>query len=164
MDDTLNSLVAMNDRYDLPFAIVMFDVDFFKKINDEHGHVAGDQVLRNVAQTLDYAARETDIVARYGGEEFAILMPQTQLHGATIFAERVRQMVAAKLNLTVSGGVAMAIKGQTAEAILQQADHALYESKANGRNLVSVMTASGVRPATDFLEDRSEANCALAGV
>ncbi len=164
MDDTLNSLVAMHNRYDLPFSIVMFDVDYFKKINDEHGHVAGDQVLRNVAQTLDHAARETDIVARYGGEEFAILMPQTQLHGAAVFAERVRQMVATKLNLTVSGGVAMAIKGQNTEAILQQADHALYESKANGRNLVSINTPEGIRTAAEFLDDRSETERPLATV
>lgn len=135
MDDTLTSLVAMKNRYDLGFSIALFDIDHFKKINDEQGHLAGDGVLKNVAQLLDEAARETDVVTRFGGEEFVVIMPQTDLQGACVFAERVRMHIASKLDLTVSGGVTAAVGGQeTPETILERADTALYAAKQAGRN------------------------------
>jgi len=135
MDDTLASLVAMKNRYDLGFSLALFDVDHFKKINDERGHLAGDAVLRSVAKLLDEAARETDIVTRFGGEEFVVIMPQTDLRGACIFAERIRGQIETSLDLTISGGVTQALGNQeTPEIILERADAALYAAKQAGRN------------------------------
>jgi diguanylate cyclase (GGDEF)-like protein len=135
MDDTLGSLVAMKNRYGLGFSIALFDIDHFKKINDQQGHLAGDAVLKNVAKLLDDAARETDVVTRFGGEEFVVIMPQTDLHGGCVFAERVRMHVEATLGLTVSGGVTAALgNNETPETILERADAALYAAKQAGRN------------------------------
>lgn len=134
MDDSLESLFALKHRYDQTFSIVIFDIDHFKKINDERGHLAGDEVLQQVARLLDDAARETDIVTRYGGEEFVILMPQTDLRGACTFSERVRLQVHKALGLTLSGGVATALDGETPERLLERADAALYHAKTTGRN------------------------------
>lgn len=137
MDDTLQSLVAMKNRYQVDFSLVIIDIDHFKSINDERGHVAGDQVLQSVARMIDETARETDIVTRYGGEEFVVLMPQTDLTGAGVFSDRVRQLVEDKLAITVSAGIAAARDGETCEDILQRADTALYHAKSGGRNRVS---------------------------
>jgi diguanylate cyclase (GGDEF)-like protein len=135
MDDTLSSLVAMKNRYNLGFSIAMFDIDHFKKINDNLGHLAGDAVLKHVADLLDEAARDTDVVTRFGGEEFVVIMPQTDLRGACVFAERVRGHIETTLELTVSGGVASAMGDtETPESILQRADAALYAAKQSGRN------------------------------
>lgn len=135
MDDTLKSLVAMKNRYDLGFSVALFDIDHFKKINDEQGHLAGDAVLKSVAKLLDDAARETDVVTRFGGEEFLVIMPQTDLRGGCVFAERVRQQIETNLSVTVSGGVTVAIGNlETPETILERADSALYAAKQSGRN------------------------------
>jgi diguanylate cyclase (GGDEF)-like protein len=135
MDDTLASLVAMKNRYELGFSIALFDIDHFKKINDERGHLAGDSVLKDVARLLDQAARETDVVTRFGGEEFVVIMPQTDLAGGCVFAERVRGQIEKKLGLTVSGGVTAALGNhETPEMILQRADLAMYAAKEDGRN------------------------------
>ncbi len=137
MDDTLKAWVAMKNRYELVFSIVIFDIDHFKKINDERGHLAGDQVLQSVARLMDDAARETDVVTRYGGEEFVILMPQTGPDGACIFSERMRKMIEMKLQVTVSGGIATAEPNETPERLLERADAALYHAKSAGRNRIS---------------------------
>jgi diguanylate cyclase len=135
MDDTLKSLVAMKNRYDLGFSIAMFAIDHFKHINDELGHLAGDGVLKSFAKLLDEAARETDVVTRFGGEEFVVIMPQTDLRGACVFAERIRMQIESSLSLTVSGGVTPAIgEHETPETILERADAALYAAKQAGRN------------------------------
>jgi diguanylate cyclase (GGDEF)-like protein len=135
MDDTMTSLVAMKNRYDLGFSVALFDIDHFKKINDEQGHLAGDAMLKSVAQLLDEAARETDVVTRFGGEEFVVIMPQTDLRGACVFAERVRVQVEMKLGVTVSGGVTSALGNhESPEVILERADAALYAAKQAGRN------------------------------
>jgi diguanylate cyclase len=135
LDDSLSSLVAMKKRYDLGFSLAMFDIDHFKKINDERGHLVGDDTIKNVAKLLDESARETDVVTRFGGEEFVVLMPQTELRGACVFAERFRRHVETSLGITVSGGVTSAYGGtDTPESILQRADAALYTAKQTGRN------------------------------
>lgn len=152
MDDTLKAWVAMKNRYELTFSIVIFDIDHFKKINDERGHLAGDQVLQSVARLLDDAARETDIVTRYGGEEFVILMPQTGLEGACIFSDRVRKMIEAKLPVTISGGIAAAEHSETPDRLLERADAALYHAKSAGRNRISFHTGDDVEPATTLLK------------
>lgn len=147
MDDTLTSLVAMKNRYDLGFSIALFDIDHFKKINDEQGHLAGDAVLKNVAQLLDDAARETDVVTRFGGEEFVVIMPQTDLRGACVFAERIRSQIELKLGITVSGGITTALGNHEApEVILERADAALYAAKQAGRNQTFYHDGRDLRP------------------
>lgn len=136
MDDALASLTAMKHRYEVIFSIAIVDIDHFKSVNDQRGHVAGDQVLQAVAKLMDDTARETDIVTRYGGEEFVVLMPQTELSGACVFGERIRAAVERKLSLTVSVGVAEGLDGESAEDLLRRADAALYLAKSCGRNRV----------------------------
>jgi len=129
-------------------AVLMLDIDFFKRVNDTHGHAAGDAVLREVASRIARHVRGFDLVARYGGEEFVVVMPETQLAVAAMVAERLRKMIAAKpislgegegeLELTISAGIAVTREGgDSPTAILQRADKALYEAKGRGRNCVA---------------------------
>ncbi len=146
LDDSLESLFAMKDRYELTFSLCIIDVDHFKRINDEYGHLEGDRVLQEVASLVDNCVRETDLVTRYGGEEFIVLMPSTNLEGANIFAERVRQAVQSRLNVTVSGGVAQASATDEPQTLIARADSALYRAKAAGRNRIYFHTGSAVVP------------------
>ena len=133
-------------RYNLVLTILMIDLDRFKDINDNHGHVAGDAVLRQMGDILRHEARSVDIAARYGGEEFVIVLPDTAMDGGRIFAERVRQRVAdhpfasavGVLRVTVSVGVATFPNDgvETADAVVSRADAALYRAKDGGRNRV----------------------------
>ncbi|QVL34880.1 GGDEF domain-containing protein [Telmatocola sphagniphila] len=130
------------NRYNHPLSVILMDVDHFKIFNDTFGHPAGDEVLKAVGRTLQETARSTDFVARYGGEEFAVLLPDTELSGAMVLAERFRRAIASvswdKRAVTVSVGVSTSTK-QTPEAskLVQEADEALYRSKKNGRNRVN---------------------------
>lgn len=146
LDDSLESLFAMKDRYELTFSLCILDVDHFKRINDEYGHLEGDRVLQEVANLVDNCVRETDVVTRYGGEEFVVLMPSTDLDGANMFAERVRVAAAEKLKVTVSGGVAQASAADEPQTLLARADAALYRAKANGRNCIYCHTGERVIP------------------
>lgn len=130
-----------------PIAIVMFDADHFKRVNDTHGHPAGDAVLRNLAATLKATFRDCDVVARIGGEEFAVLLPSTGAVGALAVANRFLQAVAAQrvqvdgaeIRYTVSGGIAcMDETVADLGALMKRADKALYAAKAAGRNQVAV--------------------------
>jgi len=134
-------------RYNLALTILLADIDRFKQINDTRGHIAGDSVLRQVGDLLRREARSVDIVARYGGEEFVVVMPETALHGAAIFAERLRKRVMARdfadpgedpLHMTVSIGIASFPddRVQSADGFVSLADQALYRAKNEGRNLV----------------------------
>ena len=136
LDDTLNAQFALAHRYDACFSLAMFDIDHFRKINNKEGHVAGDRMLQDLARLFDEGVREIDVVARYGGEEFVIVMPQTDLQGAGVFAERLRAEVERRMALTVSGGVAQALDGDTQDSVIARADNALYNAKAAGRNRV----------------------------
>ncbi|PQO28123.1 GGDEF domain-containing protein [Blastopirellula marina] len=146
LDDSLESLFAMKDRYELTFSLCILDVDHFKRINDEYGHLEGDRVLQEIANLVDTCVRETDVVTRYGGEEFVVLMPSTDLEGAHMFAERVRVAAEEKLKVTVSGGVAQASASDEPQTLLARADAALYRAKANGRNCIYCHTGERVVP------------------
>ena len=135
-------------RYDSTLALLMIDLDHFKRVNDTYGHLVGDDVLRDVAKLLVDTIRVSDIVARYGGEEFLVLLPETDDAGAESFADRIRAAVEEhdftdngehpQLRLTSSIGVAMypAARIESVEDLFARADAALYRAKADGRNRV----------------------------
>lgn len=136
-------------RHDRPTAMIMFDADHFKTINDKHGHAGGDAVLRHLAATLNLTFREVDVVARVGGEEFAVLLPSTDLEGAAVVANRLRLLVEQAgvridehiIGYTVSAGVAaMDDTVNDLEGLMRRADQALYVAKARGRNRVDCWT------------------------
>jgi diguanylate cyclase (GGDEF)-like protein len=137
-DDSIDTLVKEFNRYGAPVSVAMLDIDHFKQVNDEHGHLQGDVVLRDLAELLRDSLRECDIVARYGGEEFAIIMPQTKLAPAAMLGQRLRAKVEENLPITVSIGLAEMTAGGTATTIVQRADAAMYQAKVNGRNQVYV--------------------------
>ena len=126
-----------------PYSVIFLDVDHFKKINDQHGHQVGDNVLCELGKTLLNQIREDDIAARYGGEEFAILLPFTSELDARLVAERIRKACAAKefkcdkkrLRMTISAGVSSVAPNLTTDVIIERADLALYAAKEAGRNL-----------------------------
>lgn len=136
MDEALTRQFALMHRYQNAFAVALLDIDHFRRVNEERGRPYGDQVLCRVAQWLSSRVRDTDIVARSGGEEFAVIMPETDLEGACVLAERVRASLSEELSITVSGGVSAAMDGDAAESLLARADAALGEAKAAGRNRV----------------------------
>jgi len=146
MDESLSAQFALKSRYETGFSLAIFDVDHFKQINDEQGHPYGDQVLQRLGRLLDDAARETDVAARYGGEEFLVVMPQTDLEGARLFADRIRRKVQQELRITVSGGVAAALDGDTPGSLMARADTALYAAKEAGRNLIVCHDGEQVLP------------------
>jgi diguanylate cyclase (GGDEF)-like protein len=125
----------------------MVDIDHFKDINDTHGHLVGDEALREIARVLQGAVRTVDLVGRYGGEEFVIVLPETTAEGAIAFAERLRDRVSQhvfaserlpSLRLTISIGVASYPTSpvESVEDLFARADEALYRAKAAGRNAV----------------------------
>lgn len=143
-DEAIVAQFALMNRYKVRFSVSIFDIDHFKRVNDEHGHLHGDQTLQKVARLLDESVRETDVLVRYGGEEFVVVMPQTGLDGACIFAERLRNRIEQETSITVSGGVAEALDGDTPETLMARADAALYAAKSGGRNTVRRHTGEDV--------------------
>jgi len=127
-------------------SMLMIDIDHFKEINDTHGHMAGDEAIRRIAQLLRAEVRARDVVGRYGGEEFLVLMPDTGAAGAALVAEKLRATVAARITspapITISVGVATTLRGEgSIEQTLARADAALYEAKQAGRDCVRVAQA-----------------------
>ncbi len=142
--------LARAQRYQSCVSLIMFDIDFFKKVNDGYGHPAGDLVLMNIARVIEGAIRPSDIAARYGGEEFAIILPETNEAGLKVFAERLRRSVEGvatstggqQIKVTISsGGVTCCPENTefTKEMLIDTADRALYQSKNNGRNQVTIL-------------------------
>ncbi len=131
-------------RHGRPLTLVICDIDHFKRVNDEFGHLAGDQVLKEVAQLLKNRIRPDDVIARYGGEELAIILPETDLAGGVRIAEDLRRMIAAQMfafeadeiHVTISCGVAQLDPEWRSHDFVCAADQRLYEAKRTGRNRV----------------------------
>ncbi|HEX7043722.1 MAG TPA: GGDEF domain-containing protein [Burkholderiales bacterium] len=142
--------MAQADRYNTPLSVAMGDIDHFKRINDTHGHEAGDKVLAQLAAIMSESLRMPDKVGRYGGEEFLIVFPHTTLAQARKIAERIRAAVAdaafdlngKRAQVTLSIGVTQFQRGEDLEQLLVRVDKALYQAKAGGRNLVAAEKAS----------------------
>ncbi len=144
-DERLREYLALLERANLAFSLLLVDIDFFKRINDVHGHLNGDRILRGVAAKIADSIRTNDFAARYGGEEFAVILPGTRIADALAVAERVRVDIAKtnfrldslNVRMTVSGGLTECAKGMTAEALIENADKALYRAKSEGRNRIA---------------------------
>ena len=142
----LESEIATAQRSQLPLSLIMLDIDFFKQINDNHGHLIGDEVLTATGKSLHDILRISDIAARYGGEEFVVLLPNTTETMAYELADRVRQIVAKQAenkntpNITISVGLAQYIEGENSVSFVNRADAALYQAKDNGRDRVERST------------------------
>jgi diguanylate cyclase len=147
LDETLENYLTMHRRYGMLFSVTIFDIDNFKAFNEQHGHMHGDRLLKQVASLLDQQARDTDIVTRSGGEEFIVVLPATDLAGATNFADRMRYCIERTTSLTVSAGAATVADGDDAKTFLTRADSALYAAKAAGRNCVFCHNGEDVFPA-----------------
>lgn len=143
-EEALAREIARARRAGAALAVVVLDVDHFKRVNDAHGHAAGDAVLREVAARLEAAARAGDLAGRVGGEEFAVALPDADLAAAADVAERVRRRVAdapvafpgGAVAVTISAGVAALAGGEDAVALVARADARLYEAKRAGRDRV----------------------------
>jgi len=131
-DDELNRELARAGRHGLPVCVAMLDLDHFKAFNDEHGHLAGDELLKQLAISWQAVLRDGDFIARYGGEEFAVLLPNCSVGDAVQAVERLR--VSAPTDQTCSAGVAYWDQAESASELLRRADGALYEAKRTGRD------------------------------
>lgn len=145
LDDRLAMELARLVRYGQPLAVILTDIDWFKRVNDTYGHAAGDAVLEAFARTLEASIRSSDFLARYGGEEFVLLLPNTAAGEATAFAERMREAARSiripgtELGITASFGVTLARPGETMTEMLSRADEAMYLSKSGGRDRVTTL-------------------------
>lgn len=142
MQELLDHETHRSQRGGAGFCVALIDLDFFKIVNDVHGHRVGDEVLRRFASEAMTQLRNIDTLARWGGEEFVLLLPQTRLEEALIGLERLRQHIAGQnlvpsipdMKVTFSGGVAQWAIGETSDRVVERADQALYAAKAKGRN------------------------------
>jgi len=150
--DRLREEIDRAERYGTSFAVAFIDVDNFKRINDEHGHLGGDEILQQITQTCASQVREIDTLARIGGEEFALLLPQTTPTEAEHLVERLRASVAAtrakvrdgSLEVTVSIGLTSSSRDRLdVNGIMRRADEALYAAKRQGKNRLVARTALG---------------------
>jgi diguanylate cyclase len=147
-DERLRYVVSQYGRHGKPFGLLLADVDHFKRINDTHGHHAGDLVVARLGETLRELTRDADHVARLGGDEFAIILTDVEAENARRAAARIRAAIeqtnfavgegGARVAVTVSIGMAFPKDSDTAETVFQRADQALYRSKAGGRNQLQV--------------------------
>jgi len=142
LDEVLQYEINSSERYSSELSILILDLDFFKKVNDNFGHLVGDMVLMEIGNILRLNVRETDTVGRWGGEEFLIILPKTNLNDALFVAEKIRTKVEQTQftevgKITCSIGVTSYIKGDNQDKLIYRADMALYEAKNSGRNRVS---------------------------
>lgn len=155
---TYDKLTGLNNRYSLeafteanvaqsklngkPLSMLIADIDFFKEINDKHGHLCGDYVLSKVADVMRSALRSQDVIGRWGGEEFMVILPDTDTETLALLAERLRSTIMEtifiyndiKISISVTVGAAMMVDNDTVESFILRTDQALYQGKDNGRN------------------------------
>jgi two-component system, cell cycle response regulator len=146
METHVGTLVDQANARGKPLSVLVLDIDYFKSINDTHGHDAGDDVLQDFAFRIRKSIRGIDLACRYGGEEFVVVMPETDMAVATMVAERLRRRIASEpfpiqkgartIEVTISIGIAALGQGDTAAAVIKRADQALYRAKRDGRNRV----------------------------
>jgi two-component system, cell cycle response regulator len=142
IDVRAEGAVRLAQRYGRPLAALMADIDHFKRINDRHGHAAGDEVIREIARRVSAASRDSDIVGRYGGEEFVLILPETSESDARTAGDRLRRVLyehpvvfeGVGIPVTASVGAAMLRENMTTESLVAAADQALYRAKRHGRN------------------------------
>jgi diguanylate cyclase (GGDEF)-like protein len=148
-EQSIDEKVRMANRYGLELSLILLDIDKFKSVNDNYGHLSGDEVLRNLAKVIKGIVRDSDIICRYGGEEIAIICPQTTLEDTLILAERLRKIIEhsilalscgtqEEIKATISAGVSSLklLEVKNKEYLIKKADFALYEAKQAGRNKV----------------------------
>jgi diguanylate cyclase (GGDEF)-like protein len=135
--------IARSSRHNLTFSVIMVDIDHFKRLNDEFGHLPGDVVLRQLSNILSQQLRKSDVLSRYGGEEFAIITPETNLESALAVCDKLRRVVEGwhfpgiPRPVTISAGISeYPVQGKTRDELVQAADEALYAAKQGGRNRV----------------------------
>lgn len=146
LQESLERQIVKARERDQPLGVLMADLDYFKQVNDIHGHLVGDMVLRHVAARIQSAVRDFDIVGRFGGEEFTVILMNTDVVMASIIAERIREEIASTpfhikgidIHITISLGVAMLREDDTRDGLLERADEAMYQAKQAGRNRVIV--------------------------
>jgi diguanylate cyclase (GGDEF)-like protein/PAS domain S-box-containing protein len=144
MEEKLDTEKDRMERSDKPFSLMLCDIDFFKKVNDNYGHDAGDYILTQVSKNIEKHSRKQDLVCRWGGEEFLLMLPETDLNGAVALAEKLRKHVeedvqvfkSQKIYITLSLGVACMEKGQEVNDCIKKSDLRLYAAKEGGRNKV----------------------------
>jgi two-component system, cell cycle response regulator len=144
LDEELRRQQSNAGRHHDPLCVLLLDIDHFKRVNDSHGHSAGELVLRGFADRLRAELRAGDIAGRWGGEEFLVIMPRTDTDGGFEVADRLRHATAAKpltagnvdIDVSVSGGCASSIGDSSPDALLHLADSCLYRAKASGRNKI----------------------------
>jgi diguanylate cyclase len=155
-ENTLTALVNEATSKSQPLSLLMIDIDHFKKFNDDHGHLIGDEVLKFVANKIKRMVKGKDLLSRFGGEEFTLILSQTPLEGARVVAEDIRSffstapLKAARTskslgNITVSIGIASYRAGESSEDLIHRSDRALYEAKKAGRNCCAESFAEGFR-------------------
>ncbi len=146
MDMTLAREIARSKRYKTAVSTAMIDIDHFKRVNDVHGHDAGDAALVHLSTVIKSVLREADVLVRYGGEEFLVVLPETDIRGAHYVVDRLKQVIqkspmiyeGKKIELTFSGGIAQLKSDENGHALIMRADKALYEAKHAGRNCIKV--------------------------
>jgi diguanylate cyclase (GGDEF)-like protein len=151
--DVIDSELRRARRSQTQVSMILFDLDYFKEINDRHGHLCGDAVLSAIGKRMKEVLRGSDLKCRYGGEEFLVLLPETPLHGARRVAETLRKEIADRpvpwsgeaLTVTASFGLAQTLPGEVnVQALLARADQALYQAKDDGRNCVRAAETASV--------------------
>lgn len=151
MDGVLARACCLGDRHGEDYSLILCDLDHFKTVNDQHGHVVGDHILKLAAAELEKAVRNSDSVYRFGGEEFAVLLPHTDESHARVVADRIREHIRTisvncgnrDVSVTTSCGVAQRLTDEAANQWLARADEALYRAKDHGRNCTRVFAAIG---------------------
>ncbi len=144
-------LAALSKRENTKLSVAMFDIDFFKRVNDTYGHNGGDLVLKGVSKILKNSIRESDILGRIGGEEFCLALPNTDMQGAAMLVDKIRQSIEDSTidvddrdaKLTISAGVSMVVSKEDAYEAIKRADEALYKAKEQGRNRVYLFNEDG---------------------